>query len=318
MDAGFTRPVARITGVSHRYGATTALGNVSLELPSGRMIGLIGPDGAGKSTLLGLIAGARKLQAGSVDVFDGSMGSAGHRRAVCTRIAYMPQGLGKNLYQEISVAENLSFFGTLFGLSASEREARIRKLTAATRLLPFLDRPAGKLSGGMKQKLGLCCALIHDPELLILDEPLTGMDPLQRRRTIRFVKDWAKRGRHVIVSSHILHEIEAMTSNILLITNGRILAEGNVHQIRELIDTHPHTVHVKAADPRAIAARVLHDDGVTRIAFDEGTLTVETRQPDRFYQRLTDLAASGDAGAIAEVTSPDDNLQAVFSYLVRQ
>jgi len=109
-----------------------------------------------------------------------------------------------------------------------------------------------------------------------------------------------------------------MTSNILLITNGRILAEGNVHQIRELIDTHPHTVHVKAADPRAIAARVLHDEGVTRIAFDEGTLTVETRQPDRFYQRLTDLAASGDAGAIAEVTSPDDNLQAVFSYLVRQ
>ena len=134
----------------------------------------------------------------------------------------------------------------------------------------------------------------------------------------RLARSWARQGRSIIVSSHILHEIEAMTSNILLITNGRILAEGNVHQIRELIDTHPHTVHVKAADPRAIAARVLHDDGVTRIAFDEGTLTVETRQPDRFYQRLTDLAASGEAGPIAEVTSPDDNLQAVFSYLVRQ
>ena len=206
----------------------------------------------------------------------------------------------------------------LNGHTDAAAEAAARHALEMVELTDAAGKKIGAYSKGMRQRVKLAQALVHDPELLILDEPLTGMDPLQRRRTIRLVKDWAKRGRHVIVSSHILHEIEAMTSNILLITNGRILAEGNVHQIRELIDTHPHTVHVKAADPRAIAARVLHDDGVTRIAFDEGTLTVETRQPDRFYQRLTDLAASGEAGTIAEVTSPDDNLQAVFSYLVRQ
>jgi ABC-2 type transport system ATP-binding protein len=122
----------------------------------------------------------------------------------------------------------------------------------------------------------------------------------------------------VIVSSHILHEIEAMTSNILLITNGRILAEGNVHQIRDLIDTHPHTVHIRAANPRALAEYLLTDEGVTKLSFEDAALVIETRQPDAFYQRLTDLAASGAAGAIAEVTSPDDNLQAVFKYLVRQ
>ena len=233
MDAGFTRPVARITGVSHRYGATTALGNVSLELPSGRMIGLIGPDGAGKSTLLGLIAGARKLQAGSVDVFDGSMGSAGHRRAVCTRIAYMPQGLGKNLYQEISVAENLSFFGTLFGLSASEREARIRKLTAATRLLPFLDRPAGKLSGGMKQKLGLCCALIHDPDLLILDEPTTGVDPLSRRQFWELIANLRRErpSMTVLVSTAYIDEA-AHCDWLVAMDHGHVLASATIEELR--------------------------------------------------------------------------------------
>jgi ABC-2 type transport system ATP-binding protein len=206
----------------------------------------------------------------------------------------------------------------LNGLSDAEADAAARRALEVVDLSDAAGKKIGAYSKGMRQRVKLAQALVHDPDLLILDEPLTGMDPLQRRKTIRLVKDWAKRGRHVIVSSHILHEIEAMTSNILLITNGRILAEGNVHQIRELIDTHPHTVHVKAADPRALAERLLHDDGITRMAFEPGALVVETRQPDAFYARLTALAASGEAGAIAEVTSPDDNLQAVFSYLVRQ
>jgi ABC-2 type transport system ATP-binding protein len=163
----------------------------------------------------------------------------------------------------------------------------------------------------------LAQALVHDPELLILDEPLSGMDPVMRRRTIRLVKDWARAGKSILVSSHILHEIEAMTSNILLIHNGRILAEGNVHQIRDLIDEHPHTVYIKAGNPRALARRFLTDDDVLSLKFDAGALIVQTGKPDVFYARLTELAATGEAGGVDEVTSPDDNLQAVFQYLVK-
>jgi ABC-2 type transport system ATP-binding protein len=159
---------------------------------------------------------------------------------------------------------------------------------------------------------------VHDPALLILDEPLTGMDPLMRRKTIRLIKEWARAGRHIVVSSHILHEIESMTSNILLINNGRIVAEGNVHQIRDLIDTHPHSVFVRAQDPKGLARALLVEDGVISLRFEPGALVIETGRPDAFYARLTDMAASGEAGVIDEVTSPDDNLQAVFKYLVKQ
>jgi ABC-2 type transport system ATP-binding protein len=176
----------------------------------------------------------------------------------------------------------------------------------------------GAYSKGMRQRVKLAQALVHDPELLILDEPLTGMDPIMRRKTIRFIKDWARAGKHIIVSSHILHEIESMTSNILLINNGRILAEGNVHSIRELIDTHPHTVFVRGADPRALARKFLAEDDVLSLRFEPGAVVVETAKPDLFYGRLTSLATSGEAGSIDEVTSPDDNLQAVFRYLVKQ
>lgn len=226
--------LARIVGVTHAYGKVLALEGVSLELPSGRMTGLLGPDGAGKSTLLGLIAGARKLQGGSVEVLGGDMGNARHRRSVCTRIAYMPQGLGKNLYQEISVAENLAFFGALFGLAAAERDARVNRLAAATGLLPFLDRPAGKLSGGMKQKLGLCCALIHDPDLLILDEPTTGIDPLSRRQFWSLIAD-LRRERptmSVVVSTAYMDEANHCDW-LVAMDHGKVLASGTADDLRK-------------------------------------------------------------------------------------
>src|SRR5687768_12150084 len=169
----------------------------------------------------------------------------------------------------------------------------------------------------MRQRVKLAQALVHDPELLILDEPLSGMDPLGRRRTIRMIRDWARQGRSVIVSSHILHEIESMTTNVLLINNGRILAEGNVHQIRDLIDEHPHTVHIRAADPRRLARDFLEHADVISLRFEPGAVVVETGKPDAFYGRLTDLVASGQCGAVEEVTSPDDNLQSVFKFLVK-
>ncbi|HSR57021.1 MAG TPA: ATP-binding cassette domain-containing protein, partial [Candidatus Binataceae bacterium] len=165
------QPVARLRDVGMRYGRTQALNDINLDLPAGCVVGLIGPDGVGKSSLLSLVAGARAVQRGEVEVLGGDMRSAAHRRLACPRIAYMPQGLGGNLYATLSVFENIDFFGRLFGHSRITREQRIAELLESTGLAPFADRPAGKLSGGMKQKLGLCCALIHDPDFLILDEP---------------------------------------------------------------------------------------------------------------------------------------------------
>jgi ribosome-dependent ATPase len=173
--------VARVSGVSQAYGRAIALDDVTLDIPSQKMIGMIGPDGVGKSTLLGMLAGVRKIQYGQVEVLGGDIADVKFRNSVSARIAYLPQGLGKNLYPTLSIFENVDFFGRLFGQSQEEREWRIDDLLKSTDLEPFRGRPAGKLSGGMKQKLGLCCSLIHDPDLLILDEPTTGVDPLARR-----------------------------------------------------------------------------------------------------------------------------------------
>jgi len=169
----------------------------------------------------------------------------------------------------------------------------------------------------MRQRVKLAQAIVHDPQLLILDEPLSGMDPLARRKSIRLIRDWARAGKSIIVSSHILHEIESMTGNILLINNGRILAEGDVHQIRDLIDEHPHSVYVRAENPRALAREFVQRADVRSMRFEEDAVVVETGKPDAFYARLTEMAASGEFGVIDEVTSPDDNLQAVFQYLVK-
>ncbi len=225
--AAAAAPVLRLAGVGLRYGATVALDAVDLEVPAARMVGLIGPDGVGKSSLLALVAGARAVQQGRVEALGGDMADARHRRAVCPHIAYMPQGLGRNLYPTLSVEENLQFFGRLFGHDAAERRRRIDDLTTATGLHPFLARPAGKLSGGMKQKLGLCCALIHDPELLILDEPTTGVDPLARAQFWELIAR-IRRGRpsmSVIVATAYMDEAERFDW-LVAMDAGRVLATG--------------------------------------------------------------------------------------------
>ena len=228
VDAGRLAPVARLTDVALRYGKTRALDAVNLDLPSGCLVGLIGPDGAGKSSLLSLIAGARAIQAGHIEVLGGDMRAVRQRRAVCPRIAYMPQGLGKNLYPTLSVFENIDFFGRLFGQDGRGRKRRIAELLEATGLAPFAGRPAGKLSGGMKQKLGLCCALIHDPDLLILDEPTTGVDPLSRRQF------WALMGRiragrpgmSVVIATAYMGEAAAC-EHLVAMDAGAVLAAGS-------------------------------------------------------------------------------------------
>ncbi|PZQ66044.1 MAG: multidrug ABC transporter ATP-binding protein, partial [Escherichia coli] len=175
-------PVASLHDVRHHYGSVAALDRVTLDIPAGVMAGLVGPDGVGKSTLLGLLAGVRRPQEGEIVALGGDLRDPSVLTGARQRIAYMPQGLGRNLYQTLSVAENIDYFARLFGQGAQERRQRIAGLTRATGLSRFLDRPAGKLSGGMKQKLSLCCALVRDPDLLILDEPTTGVDPLSRRQ----------------------------------------------------------------------------------------------------------------------------------------
>ena len=227
-------PVALLEHVGQQFGATIALRDISLAIPARRMVGLIGPDGVGKSSLLSLIAGARTIEQGNVMVLGGDMRDVHHRREVCPKIAWMPQGLGKNLYHTLSVYENVDFFARLFGHDKAERELRINELLQSTGLAPFRDRPAGKLSGGMKQKLGLCCALIHDPQLLILDEPTTGVDPLSRAQFWELIDSIRQRqpAMSVLVATAYMEEAERFDW-LVAMNAGEVLATGSAQQLRE-------------------------------------------------------------------------------------
>ena len=229
-----TSVAARLQGVSLTYGSSVALDDLTLDLPAGRMVGLIGPDGVGKSSLMSLLAGARVIQEGRIEVLAGNMADKRHRDVVCPRIAYMPQGLGKNLYPTLSVEENLQFFARLFGHGAAERRRRIDDLTRSTGLYPFLERPAGKLSGGMKQKLGLCCALIHDPDFLLLDEPTTGVDPLARAQFWELIErirgDRAEMS--VVVATAYMDEAQRFDW-LVAMDDGRVLATGSPAELLE-------------------------------------------------------------------------------------
>jgi ABC-2 type transport system ATP-binding protein len=315
MGAGSWEPGAalvRAEGVSKWYGQVSGLNNVTVSIPPG-ITGLLGPNGAGKSTFMKLMTGQLKPSQGTIKVLGEPIWG---NPPVYDRIGFCPEQ--DSFYDRMTGLEWVTALVRLNGLGDSDADAAAKRAIDRVDLMEAANKKIGAYSKGMRQRIKLAQALVHDPELLILDEPLTGMDPLMRRKTIRLIKDWARAGKHIIVSSHILHEIESMTSNILLINNGRILAEGNVHQIRDLIDTHPHTVFVRGADPRALARRFLADDDVLSLKFEPGAVVVETSKPDMFYARLTELAASGEAGQIDEVQSPDDNLQAVFKFLVKQ
>ena len=226
-------PVALLEHVGQQFGATIALRDISLAIPARRMVGLIGPDGVGKSSLLSLIAGARTIEQGNVMVLGGDMRDVHHRREVCPKIAWMPQGLGKNLYHTLSVYENVDFFARLFGHDKAERELRINELLQSTGLAPFRDRPAGKLSGGMKQKLGLCCALIHDPQLLILDEPTTGVDPLSRAQFWELIDSIRQRQPEMSVLVATAYMEEAERFDWLVAMNaGEVLATGSAAELK--------------------------------------------------------------------------------------
>jgi ABC-2 type transport system ATP-binding protein len=297
--------------LSKWYGQVIGLNDVTLSVPPG-ITGLLGPNGAGKSTFMKLVTGQLKPSQGEIKV----LGEAIWRNpALYFRIGFCPEQ--DAFYERMTGLEWVTSLVRLNGVDERQATEMARRALETVDLMDAAGKKIGAYSKGMRQRVKMAQTLAHDPDLLILDEPLAGMDPIARRKTIRLIKEWGRAGKSVIVSSHILHEIESMTANILLINQGRILAEGNVHQIRDLIDEHPHTVYIKADQTRALAREFLADDGVISLEFEDEAVVVQTGRPDAFYARLTELAASGEFGTIHEVTSPDDNLQAVFQYLVK-
>ena len=297
--------------LSKWYGQVIGLNDITLNVPPG-VTGLLGPNGAGKSTLLKLITGQLKPSKGSVQVLGEPVwGNPGIYR----RLGLCPEQ--DAFYDRMTGLEWVTALLRLQGYTDQDAQ----RLAAAALEQVDMQGAAGKRIGayskGMRQRVKLAQAIAHSPELLILDEPLSGMDPLARRKVIRLLRTWAASGKNVIVSSHVLHEVEALTSNILLMHNGRVLAEGNVHQIRDLIDEHPHTVCIRARHPRELARQLVAHDDLLSLRFEEESLYIQTAKPDLFYSRLTEMAAADGSGEILEVTSPDDNLQAVFDYLVK-
>ena len=297
--------------LSKWYGQVIGVNDVTLRVPPG-ITGLLGPNGAGKSTFMKLMTGQLAPSQGTIRVLGEPVWG---NPELYFRVGFCPEQ--DAFYDRMTGLEWVKALVRLNGLDDKTATDLARGALDVVDLTDAAHKKIGAYSKGMRQRVKLAQAVAHDPELLILDEPLSGLDPLARRKTIRLIKSWAGAGKSVIVSSHILHEIESMTSNILLINPGRILAEGNVHQIRDLIDEHPHTVHIKAADPRGLAREFLGADDLISLRFEDGAVVVQTARPDAFYARLTEMAAAGTLGAIHEVSSPDDNLQAVFQYLVK-
>ena len=304
-------PVVVSEHLSKWYGQVIGLNDVSVTIGPG-VTGLLGPNGAGKSTLLKLITGQIKPSKGSVRILGEPIWN---NPGIYLRMGVCPEQ--DAFYDRMTGHEWVTALLRLHGLGERDAAEMARAALERVELTGAADKRIGAYSKGMRQRVKLAQAIAHTPELLVLDEPLSGMDPMARRRTIRLLRSWAEEGRNVIVSSHVLHEVEALTSDILLMHNGRVLAEGNVHQIRDLIDEHPHTVCMRSRRPRALARHLVENEDVLSVRFDEDAVYVQTAKPDAFYARLTDMAANDPSGDIYEVTSPDDNLQAVFQYLVK-
>ena len=294
---------------SRWYGPVIALNDVTARIEPG-VIGLLGPNGAGKSTFLKLAAGQLRPSQGEVLV----LGQPGWGSPeIFHRVGLCPEA--DAFWDGFTGIQFLTSLLRLTGFDDAESKGRAEAALEQVDLMPAKDRKIGGYSKGMRQRVKLAQALAHDPEVLLLDEPLTGMDPVNRRRVADLVKQLGKAGRTILVSSHILYEVESMTRRVLLINNGRILAEGDVREIRDLMDEHPHTVSLRAKDPRAIASAVVGQSHVISLAFgDEGEwLTVQTAKPDEFYGALLEVA---ETAGVREMYSPDEDLQSVFKYLV--
>jgi ABC-2 type transport system ATP-binding protein len=304
-------PILEFRSVSKWYGPVIGLNNLSLRLSAG-VTGLLGPNGSGKSTLLQLATGQLRPSQGEVRVL-------GHR-------PWNNSGLNRHLglcpeqdafFEWMTGRRFLTDCALLGGLGRRRARTAAQEALERVGMTEPADRPIRGYSKGMRQRIKVAQALVHDPMVLFLDEPLSGTDPVARRELMDLIIDWGRRGRTVLVSSHIFHEVQAVTRSIVLLNHGRLVAVGDVRQIRDLIDEHPHRIVVKSPSARALAAKLVRCEDVVGVELkrDDGAILVETRLPDRFYARLVHLALEGDT-PIEEVYSDDDNLEAVFKYLV--
>jgi ABC-2 type transport system ATP-binding protein len=298
----------QVEACSKWYGQVIGIQDITLTVQRG-VVGLLGPNGAGKTTLMKLLAGLLKPSRGRALLF----GRAIHEDLeVRRRLGYAPEHEG--VYDELSAREFVTFMAELSGVPRARARAQATAALVDIGLEAALDRRLHGFSKGMRQRTKLASALVHDPDVILLDEPLTGCDPVARANIIARIRALAAAGKTIVMSSHVLYEVEALTEEIVLVHRGRVLAEGNVHRIRELIDQHPHRVRVECDRPRELAARVLGDEHVVRVQFEDGAVEIETRAPDRLYDALPRLVL--DAGLnVHSLGSPDDNMQAVFEYL---
>jgi ABC-2 type transport system ATP-binding protein len=303
-------PIA-LEGASRYYGEVLGLSDVTLTIHGG-IVGLLGPNGAGKSTLMKLVAGLLPPSRGRVTIFGAATWDDPSARR---RVGYCPEHEGT--YEELTGLELVTTLAELAGVRRRDARRRAEAALADVGLEDAMRRRLGGYSKGMRQRAKLAQALAHDPDVLLLDEPLTGCDPLARAQIIARIRALGDAGKTILLSSHVLHEIEALTREIVVIHRGQVLAEGNIYRLRALIDEHPHRVRIECDRPRDLAARLVAAEHVTRLELGEAYLELETRLPDRLYDELP-VAARATGVKIAALTSPDNNLQAVFEYLTER
>lgn len=303
--------VIALRGASRWYGNVLGLSRVDLTFEPG-VTALLGPNGAGKSTLLKLVTGLLKPSAGSVEVF-GEPPFANAK--IYKKLGLVPEE--EDFRARVTAIEWLEYLVRLSGVDGALAPEVARRALDDVGLSEAAERRVTAFSRGMKQRLRIAQAVAHDPEVLVFDEPLTGLDPAGRREIIDRIRLWGAAGKTVIVSSHILHEVELMTREVVLMTAGKVMASGNIHEIRQLMDAHPHHILITTPDPRQLAARLLQEEGLHSISYSEERAQVElvTREPDHFYRLVAGFVLDGTT-TIEEISSPDDNLEAVFHYLV--
>jgi len=304
-------PVIETQHLSKWYGNVLGLSDVTLEIEPG-ITGILGPNGAGKSTFLKLITGQIKPNIGTCSIKGKKIWN---NFSLFSLIGFCPEQ--DAFFDELTGWQFVTGLLRLHHYSPSEAETKARKALEIVELVEDKDRIIKSYSRGMRQRLKFAQAIAHDPEIIVLDEPLNGLDPLGRRKIIRLIKSYKGEGRTIMVSSHVLPEIEAMTKRIILIHQGKIFAQGDIHYIRDLIETHPHIISIKCSDPRLLASNFIQEDFILNVKFSsaENTLLVETNNRDKFFSLIPALSVKKNI-EVEEITSPDDNLQAVFDYLV--
>lgn len=308
---GTGEPVIRVHNLSLWYGSVIGVNNISVNIGQG-VVGLLGPNGAGKSTLFKCITGQLQPNTGHVRIFEQPVWN---NHAIFSRVGFVPEQ--DAFYETMTGLEFVTYLTRLQGFGAKQARERALRTLELVSLADKQDVPIGEYSKGMRQRTKIAQALAHDPDVLFLDEPLAGTDPVGRRAIIDLVVDLGKQGKTILVSSHVLHEVEEMTSQIMLINKGRVLAEGDVYQIRDLIDEQPHTIRVGCEHPRRFGALLVEHEDVLQVRFDGASdLELRTHEPDACYTRILDVAFEHDI-LIKSIHSPDNNLMAVFNYLIK-